>query len=200
MRGSMLDCVVMKISVALLLLIAPLTLSAQDSDILTVGGKARFHMLDAISPVAILGSAAGAGIGQWRNEPREWRLGAQGYGKRLASNQGYLVLQDIVAFGLDSTLHIDPRYHRSDSTRFWPRVRNGIAQTFIARTDNNHRTFNWPGIGGNLAAGQISNVWYPHSANTVGDGLERGGIGIGYTALSNLVHEFWPDVKRKLRH
>jgi hypothetical protein len=189
-----------KICIAVLLLLVPHALSAQNQGVLSIGEKARVHLRNAIGPLSVLGAAAGAGIGQWRNGPYEWELGIEGYGRRYASSYGYVVIQNVAAFGLDSTLHIDPRYHPSGSAPFWDRMKYAVKQTAITHGDDGRPAFNWSAIGGHLAAAQIAEAWHPDRSSSIGGGFVRGGIGIGSNALSNVLREFWPDIRRKLRH
>src|ERR1700693_3229040 len=48
--------------------------------------KLRNYFFDTLGPNPIVGAALSAGINQWDNAPPEWRQGAEGYGKRFASN------------------------------------------------------------------------------------------------------------------
>ena len=61
----------------------------------------------------------------------------------------------------------------------------------ICKGDNGHWQPNYSNILGNLAAGGISNLYYP-SQNRNGAGLtfQNAAIGIGATAAANLVEEF----------
>jgi len=164
---------------------------------LSVSDKAELRARNMVTPMAFAGSAAGAGIQQWRDNPTEWRQGAAGYGRRYASAHGWIVTQNIVALGLDTTLGIDPRYRRSSQTGVWPRIRDAVKQTWVARTDSGDAMFNYSAVGASYGAGLISCAWHPARVDSVGDGLIRGTIGLGYDMLSNVVKEFWPVKKRK---
>jgi hypothetical protein len=195
----------LKSCLALLMLLIPPRLSAQAAESLSVMEKASVHLRNAIGPLSILGAAAGAGIGQWRNSPIEWESGVEGYGARYASSYGYVLTQNAIAFSLDSALHIDPRYHASGKSEFWDRVKYALKKTAITDADDGGHTFNWSAIGGHLVAAQLSEGWHPDRTSSVGGGFARAGIGIGGTAVSNMLREFmlrefWPDIRRKFRH
>ena len=81
------------------------------------------------------------------------------------------------------------------------RLRYAATRIFVTRTDSNHTTFNIAEVSGNAAAVALSNVWYPDT-RTASDNVEKLGIQLATDAFSNVMKEFWPDVKRwmKKRH
>jgi hypothetical protein len=64
----------------------------------------------------------------------------------------------------------------------------------VARMDSGNKTFNFSEWGGNAIAASIGNAYYPdgRSASATGQRLL---ISCGTDALSNVLKEFWPDVK-----
>jgi hypothetical protein len=61
----------------------------------------------------------------------------------------------------------------------------------ICKGDNGRWQANYSGLLGSLAAGGISNLYYPKNDREGADlTFENAGIGIGTTALSNLLQEF----------
>src|SRR5690242_2477366 len=55
----------------------------------TLTERKRFHLylLSTTGPVPILAEAAGAGIGQWENTPKEWGQGWGAYGQRFGRSE-----------------------------------------------------------------------------------------------------------------
>ena len=51
---------------------------------------------------------------------------------------------------------------------------------------------------GNLAAGGISNLYYPASDRGAGLTFERGFTVTAYGAFGGVFNEFWPDVAKKI--
>jgi hypothetical protein len=43
----------------------------------------------------------------------------------------------------------------------------------------------------------IANAYYTNDARTVGSNMQRLGMQIGMDALSNVMKEFWPDIKQR---
>lgn len=66
-----------------------------------------------------------------------------------------------------------------------------MANAFICKGDNGRWQPNYSSVLGNLAAGGISNLYYPDKdRGDAGLTLENGAIGIGATAAANLIQEF----------
>jgi len=160
--------------------------------------KLQFHAEATYGPWAIAGFAAYAGFLQEINSPKEWGQGAGAYEKRFASTLGWSAIHSTLAFGLDSTLHQDPRYYRSRSTGFWRRSGHALRGTILTRTDAGGETLSTWRIGSSYGAAFLSDLWYPARLNTFRHGFADGSLGLGLGFASNLGAEFWPDIKSKL--
>jgi hypothetical protein len=171
---------------------------SQDLDPTTWQSKLRFHAVSAYGPGAVAGSAAYVGLLQEINFPREWGQGGLGYGRRLGSTLAYSGLRNALSFGLDSTLHQDPRYDRSSDTGFWRRTKHAFRRTILTRTDSGGETLATWRLGSAYGANFLSNEWYPDRVNTVKLGLVEGTTQMGFDLLANIGAEFWPDVKKKI--
>jgi hypothetical protein len=163
-------------------------------------GKLLFHAESAYGPWSIAGIAAYAGFLQEINSPKEWGQGAGAYEERFASTLGWAGIHGVLAFGLDSTLHEDPRYYRSRSTGFWRRSAHALRGTLLTRTDAGGETVSAWRIGSAYGAAYLSNLWYPASLDTPREGFIDGSVTLGFGFASNLGTEFWPDIKSKLFH
>ena len=163
-------------------------------------GKLRFHAEATYGPWAIAGFAAYAGFLQEINSPKEWGQGGGAYGKRFASTLAWSGIHSTLAFGLDSTLHQDPRYFRSRSTGFWRRSAHALRGTILTRTDAGGETLSTWRIGSAYGAAFLSDLWYPARLDTARQGFIDGSVSLGFGLASNLGAEFWPDIKSKLFH
>jgi len=163
-------------------------------------GKLQFHAEATLGPGAIASFAAYAGFLQEIDSPKEWGQGGGAYGQRFASTLGWSAIHSTLAFGLDSTLHQDPRYYRSHSTGFWRRSGHALRGTILTRTDAGGETLSTWRIGSAYGAAFLSDLWYPARLDTVREGFIDGSIGLGLGFASNLGAEFWPDIKSKLFH
>jgi hypothetical protein len=181
-----------------LLCAVPVAGMAQPATSPDLNGKLRFHGESVYSPWSMAGSAAYAGIRQGMSAPEEWGQGAGAYGKRVASSVGGSTIHAVLAFGLDSTLHQDPRYFRSRSAGFWRRTAHALRGTILTRTDRGGETLSTWRIGSAYGAAFLSNQWYPDRLNTVRLGALQGSLRLGFDFAANLGSEFWPDLKRKI--
>jgi hypothetical protein len=162
-----------------------------------VNDKLNYQLKLSVGPVGLLEDAAYAGFLQMDNSPKEWGQGWGAYGKRYWSTAAASGIHSALAFGLDSTLHEDPRYFRSDGGGFWRRARHAVRATIFTRTDQGHETISIWRFGSAYGAAYISNQWYPARLNTVGSGFADGSVRLGFDLVSNLASEFWPDLRRK---
>jgi hypothetical protein len=55
--------------------------------------------------MAWFSAAVGAGIGQWRDSPWEWKQGARGYGLRYGSGFATRVTRETITFSAATLLH-----------------------------------------------------------------------------------------------
>jgi hypothetical protein len=172
--------------------------TAANADALDWQGKLRFHGNDTYGPMAIVGIAAYAGALQAAGAPEEWGGGAGAYGKRVASTAGWSGIHTVMAFGLDSTLHQDPRYYRSSGTGFWRRSGHALRETILTHTDRGGETFSTWRVGSAYGSAFLSNMWYPDRLNTVRLGFLQGSVTLGFGFISNLGTEFWPDIKHRV--
>ena len=150
-----------------------------------------------VDPFTIVVVGGAAGVAQAQNHFAGYGQGAQGYGKRFGAAYADTAAGTFIGAAiLPSLLKQDPRYFYKGSGSKPSRFLYAIANSVICKGDNGHWQTNYSNILGNLAAGGISNLYYP-AQDRDGAGLtfENGAIGIGTTAIYNLFQEF---VIRKL--
>ncbi len=99
---------------------------------------------------------------------------------------------------LPSLLHEDPRYFRLGAGSFWRRLYYASSRLLVTRDDSGRSRFNVSEIAGNAAVVAITSSYYPDSRSP-SEAAERFGMALGNDAISNLMTEFWPDIKRRLR-
>jgi hypothetical protein len=170
----------------------------QTTEPLGVLGKLHYHAQSTYGPASILGLAAYAAVLQEADAPLEWKQGGAAYGKRVASMVAWSGIHGALAFGLDSTLHQDPRYFRSTSTGFWRRSGHALRGTILTRTDSGGETLSTWRLGADYGSAVLSNMWYPDRLNTARLGFIQGSATLGFDLIGNMGKEFWPDIKRKV--
>ena len=72
-----------------------------------------------------------------------------------------------------------------------------LTRVFVVRTDKGKWDFNYSEWLGNGATVAISNLYYPDT-RTASDNVQKLGIQVGTDAFSQVMKEFWLDIKRKL--
>ncbi len=163
-----------------------------------VNDKLSMHWKATVSPVSALGVLAYAGLLQETNSPREWGQGWDAYGERVGSTFGASLIHNGLAFGLDATLHQDPRYFPAHQGSWVKRVGHAVRGTILTKTDKGTETFSTWRVGSAYGSAFLSNLWYPKRLDTFGLGVGQGSITLGFDLVKNLATEFWPDLKRKL--
>jgi hypothetical protein len=126
--------------------------------------------------------------------------GMEGYAKRFGTAYGDQMIGNMMTEGLvPSVFHQDPRYFRLGEGSKKSRARYALTRIFVARMDSGRNSFNFSEWGGNATAVAISNAYYPDTRDW-NDNLQKLLIACATDAFSNVLKEFWPDVKRKLQH
>jgi hypothetical protein len=154
------------------------------------------YLLGLSDVESVFRSAATAGFAQASNTPKEWKGGAEGYGKRVGNSYAEHVLNRTLQHGIAAVLHEDNRYFVSGDSGVLRRTKYAVASTFLARHDNGSRFISFSRFAGAAGASFISRQWQPHSTASAGDGAASFGMSIGADIGFNVFREFWPGLKR----
>lgn len=165
----------------------------RDAVPLTSKQKFKLAWRTVIDPFTFVLNGAFAGAEQAENQFSGYGQGEAGYGKRFGAGYGDIVSQIFIGSAfLPSILKQDPRYFYKGTGTKRSRLLYAIANSVICRGDNGHWQANYSNIAGSLAAGGISNLYYPRSdRNRVGFVFETTAIGIGETAVLDVLQEFF---------
>ncbi len=156
--------------------------------------KQKFELAwkTSVDPVTFAASGVVAGLEQAGNEFSGYGQGAQGYGKRFGASYADGFIGNMIGDAiLPSILKQDPRYFYKGSGTTRSRILYALANAVVCKGDNGRWQPDYSGILGSLAAGGISNLYYPAS-NRNGAQLtfENTLIGIGGSGIGNLFQEF----------
>ncbi len=159
---------------------------------LTTKLKFQLAWKSIIDPVPFGITGAIAGIEQADNAFSGYGQGAQGYAKRYGAAYADLVTGDFIGGAiLPSLFKQDPRYFYKGSGSRKSRVLYAIAMSVVCKGDNGRWQPNYSSIIGGLAAGGISDLYYPaQNRNGATLAFENALIGIGGGAAANIVQEF----------
>ena len=157
---------------------------------LTTKLKFRLAYKADTDAVTFAGVAFMAAIYQAGDIPN-YGQGWDAYGKRVAA--GYAdTTTDIFIGGaiLPWMLHQDPRFFYQGTGSKTSRARHAVLSPFVCRGDNGKPQPNFSSLGGDLASGAISNIYYPESNR--GPGLVFQGflITTGVRVANGLIQEF----------
>jgi hypothetical protein len=163
--------------------------------------KQKLHLAfrTAVDPVSFGIAAFDAGLSQAENDFPGYGQGAQGYAKRFGASyadnfDGTMIGNAIFPILLKQ----DPRYFRRGKGRFSTRLLYALSTTVWCKNDNGSHGPNYSNILGNLAAGGISNLYYPSTDRGAGLTFERGFTVTAYGAFGGVFNEFWPDIAKKV--
>jgi hypothetical protein len=164
----------------------------QHGEPLTTRQKYQLAWRTSIDPVTWLMTGAIAGGEQASNTFAGYGQGAQGYGKRFGANYADGFTDNMIGGAiLPSLLRQDPRYFYKGTGSIASRAMYAIANSVICKGDNGRWQPNYSGILGGIAAGGISNLYYPASNRS---GVEltftNALIGTAEGAMQNLAQEF----------
>jgi hypothetical protein len=163
-------------------------------DAAPLSSKQKFELgwKSTFDPVnfAIIGGIAG--IQQASNSFSGYGQGAQGYGKRYGATYTDFVAGNFISSAiLPAILKQDPRYFYKGIGSKRSRLLYAVANAVICKGDDGRWQANYSNILGNLAAGGISNLYYP-AQDRDGAALtfENALVGVGATAAANVLQEF----------
>ena len=118
-----------------------------------------------MDPVTFAASGGFAGVEQADNGFSGYGQGAQGYAKRYGASYADSFIGTMVGGAiLPSLLKQDPRYFYKGTGSKGSRIMYAMANAVICKGDNGHWQPDYSGILGSLAAGGISNLYYPASS------------------------------------
>lgn len=152
---------------------------------------------DSFDYPLIFVAAGVAGFGQLNNSNPSFGQGAAGYARRLGTSYADQVIGNMMTEGFfPMMLHEDPRYFRRGHGSTWSRAWYAATRVFVTRTDSGGRRFNFSEVVGNSTAAAIANAYEPDGRNVV-DNVQKVSMQIGIDAFSQVLKEFWPDIKGK---
>ena len=152
----------------------------------------------ANGPSYVMGAVFSA-LSQVNNTNPSFGQGLKGYGHRYITALADQDLGNMLTEGfLPSLLHEDPRFFRKGTGGGWSRAGYAASRVMVTRTDKGTLRFNTSEFLGNGMVAATGNLYYPDARGGPDTAL-RMLSQIGTDAISNVLKEFWPDVKRKLQ-
>lgn len=154
--------------------------------------KFQLGWKSVIDPVTFGIAGAFAGIEQAGNTYSGYGQGAQGYAKRFGATYADFVSGTFIGGAiLPALLKQDPRYFYKGTGSRKSRLFYAMVNAVICKGDNGRWQPNYSNVLGTLAAGGISNAYYPASSRGVGLTFQNAAIGIGGSAIAGVFQEFF---------
>jgi len=153
--------------------------------------KLHSYVFEAFGPYPIVGAAVAAGINQAYNTPPEWKQGAEGYGRRFASDFGIAAVTISTRYALARVFREDTLYYRCECQGIFPRLNHAVISTFTGRRGaDGHRVFSVPALIAPYA-GTMTAVygWYPNRYNAE-DAFRMGNYSLLAYVAGNVALEF----------
>ena len=175
------------------------TSNIADAAPLSPAQKFQLAARQSFDPFTFGAAALSAGISQMQNGFPEYHQGLPGYARRLGAAYADSFDSNMIGNALlPVLLKQDPRYFRKGSGRFATRLSYALLSTFMCKNDNGKWSPNYSNVLGNIAAGGLSNLYYPASNRGVALSFESAASVTAEGALGAAFVEFWPDISRKL--
>lgn len=163
---------------------------------LTVRQKFTIARKDTLDWPSYFTAAMFSGISQLNNSNPAFHQGVEGFAKRYGASA---IDQDVGNFLTEaimpSLLHQDPRYFRKGHGSFMGRVAYAASRTVISKNDKGAWAFNTSEWVGNGMVAALGNLYYPDEVGFNAT-MQRMLSQVGTDAMSQVLKEFWPDVKR----
>lgn len=172
-------------------------------DAVALSPKQKFELAlrGAVDPFQFAIAGLDAGLDQLENQYPGYGEGVEGYAKRYGASYADAFDGEILGNAVfPILLHEDPRYFRKGTGSIGSRIVYATESTIRCKSDKGRWVPNFGNVLGNLAAGGISNLYYPASDRGAGLTIQNAFVVTAEGALGALGYEFWPDVQRKYLH
>jgi hypothetical protein len=167
---------------------------------ITVKQKFTIANDDTLDGPSFALAAAFSGLSQIENSEPSFGQGVKGYAHRYGTG---LADQIIGNYLTEATMPVlfrqDPRYFRRGHGSILVRTAWAISRSFAARDDSGKWDFNYSEWLGNGIDAAIGNAYYPDDRGA-SPTLQRLLTFVGTDTVSQVLKEFWPDVKHKYFH
>ncbi len=168
---------------------------------LSTGEKWDFATAETFAPLTILALGVASAARQDEDDFPTFGQGLRGYTKRYGVAFANHASSDYLTGAVFPVLlKEDPRYFRLGKGGFFRRLFYAGSRIPVTRTDRGANRFNFSEFVGNAAAATLSNVYVPRADRTTTYSAETFGLFLASDALTNVLKEFWPNVRHKLFH
>jgi hypothetical protein len=170
------------------------------SETLTKHQKFQHWIKRTYSPYTIAGVTFDATWAQMWGDWPQYGGGMQGWGKRFGATLADTETRTFFGqFLFPVMFHQDPRYFPSQKQGLIPRAWYAATRVLVTRRDGDGNTFNTSEFAAVMATASVQNAYYPRRDKGFTETMNRFVGGVGSDATSNILREFWPDIKKAFR-
>ncbi len=175
--------------------------AALEGTTLTDKQKLSIALKDSFDYPLVLLAGAFAGLDQLTDSDPSFGQGLKGYAHRLGAWYADESIGNMMTEGFFPVmLHQDPRYFRRGTGSIMGRTWYALSRVIVCHPDGSDRwQFNYSEWLGNATAVAISQTYHPDNRTAL-DATTFLFEQVGTDAVSQVLKEFWPDIKRKLFH
>ncbi len=174
------------------------TSNIQNAEPLSPSQKLQLAVKTASDPFTFAAAGLDAGFSQARNDFGTYGQGFAGYSKRFSASYADSVTGTMLGNAVLPVLfRQDPRYFRKATGTFTSRLAYAVISSVRCKNDSGEWVPNYSNIFGNIAAGSLSNLYYPASDRGLGLTLERAFVVTAEGTMGAVFVEFWPDISRR---
>jgi hypothetical protein len=167
---------------------------------ITTKQKFKIAWSDTIDGPSFALAAMFSSISQINDTDPSFGQGVKGYAHRYATGLTDQIVGNFLTEATMPTLfHQDPRYFRKGHGSVISRVGWAVSRSVVARNDSGAYNFNFAEFVGNGMVAALGNSYYPDERG-LSPTMQRMFTQIGTDTISQVLKEFWPDVKRKFLH
>lgn len=174
------------------------TSSSADPQPITPKQRLEWATMSTFGPDSLAGGLVSAGLGTWRNVPREYGTHWEGFGDRYGMRLTGIGTSNAMEAGLGAAWGEDPRYVRFAEGSFGARLGYVVKMTFMARNRDGQLMPAYARFAAISGSNFLSNTWREDSEATASRAGVRIGLGFLGRMAGNAFHEFWPDVHQKV--
>jgi hypothetical protein len=166
---------------------------------LTARQKFQLFVQETSDPFTIFGALMGATKSQISQGDPAYGQGWRAYRQRLGAAYADVATQNFFADSLLATVFKeDPRYYRlGPKSSVLKRVGYSLSRVAVCRTDAGKDRICYSSLLGTTMGIALSNAYYPRADQNGREMMSRMETSFSGAAISNLLPEFWPDIKSR---
>ena len=161
--------------------------------------RASLYARTFITYQSVLDTAPAIAFNHTIVSPESWGGGTQGLYRRIGSTYAQYAVRETIELAMFAVHKEDPRYVRQGRGPVLRRAAGVLKSAVIVRDLNGGQTLAAGAMVGVFGARAIAVAWLPPEEQTGTSVLVSGSYGLLTRAAGNAVHEFWPDIWRRIR-